>query len=103
MRAGPGLQAFPAGLVAFLGGLSLNRIFGSKDSLPPLLRKSLKYETCSSPVTENVPLRRDRFIHRVPPSVTGLVRSWRMPLHPSSVNGPVHSPSIHLVNSPHTY
>ena len=37
MRAGPGLQAFPAGLAAFLGGLqaflgglSLNRIFCSK-------------------------------------------------------------------------
>jgi len=52
MRAGPGLQAFPAGLAAFLGGLqavlgglSLNRLFCSKDSLLPLLRKSLKYET----------------------------------------------------------
>ena len=52
MRAGPGLQAFPAGLAAFLGGLqaflgglSLNRIFCSKDSLLPLLRKSPKYET----------------------------------------------------------
>jgi len=40
MRAGPGLQAFPAGLAAFLGGLSLNRIFCSTDS--PLLRKSPK-------------------------------------------------------------
>jgi len=45
MRAGPGLQAFPAGLAVFLGGLSLNRIFCSKDSLLPLLRKSPKYET----------------------------------------------------------
>jgi len=38
MRAGPSLAAF-------LGGLSLNRIFCSKDSLLPLLRKSPKYET----------------------------------------------------------
>ena len=38
MRAWPGLAAFPAGLAAFLGGLSLNRIFC-------LLRKSPKYET----------------------------------------------------------
>jgi len=38
IRAGPGLKAFPAGLAAFLGGLSLNRIFC-------LLRKSPKYET----------------------------------------------------------
>jgi len=52
MRAGPGLQAFPAGLAAFLGGLqaflgglSLNRIFCLKDSLLPILRKSPKYET----------------------------------------------------------
>jgi hypothetical protein len=45
MKARPGLQAFPAGLAAFLGGLSLNRIFCSKDSLLPLLRKSPKYET----------------------------------------------------------
>ena len=45
MRAGPGLQAFPAGLAAFLGGLSLNRIFSLKDSLLPILRKSPKYET----------------------------------------------------------
>ena len=52
MRAGPGLQAIPAGLAAFLGGLqaflgglSLNRIFCSKDSLLPILRKSPKYET----------------------------------------------------------
>jgi hypothetical protein len=45
MRAGPGLVAFPAGLAAFLGGLSLNRIFCSKDSLLPILRKSPKYET----------------------------------------------------------
>jgi len=42
MRAGPGLQAFPAGLAAFLGGLSLNRICCSKDSLLPILRKSPK-------------------------------------------------------------
>jgi hypothetical protein len=45
MGAGPGLQAFPAGLAAFLGGLSLNRIFCSKDSLLHILRKSPKYET----------------------------------------------------------
>jgi len=45
IRAKPGLQAFPASLAAFLGGLqaflgrqSLNRIFC-------LLRKSPKYET----------------------------------------------------------
>jgi len=59
MRAGPGLQAFPAGLAAFhggmaaflrglqafLGGLSLNIIFCSKDSLLPILRMPPKYET----------------------------------------------------------
>jgi len=31
MRAGPGLAAFPAGLAAFLGGLSLNRILLTRD------------------------------------------------------------------------
>jgi hypothetical protein len=45
MRAGPGLAGFPAGLAGFLGGLSQNKIFCSKDSLLPLLRKSPKYET----------------------------------------------------------
>jgi len=52
IRAGRGLQAFPAslavflgGLAAFLGRLSLNKIFCSKDSLLPILRKSPKYET----------------------------------------------------------
>jgi hypothetical protein len=45
MRAGPGLQAFPAGLAAFLGGLSQNRIFCLKDSLLPILRKCPKYKT----------------------------------------------------------
>jgi len=44
MRAGPGLAAFQAGLAAFLGRLSLNRIFCSKDSLLALLRKSPKYD-----------------------------------------------------------
>jgi len=65
MRARPGLQAFLGGRAAdlqaqggrlawrlflggreaFLGRLSLNRIFCSKDSLLPLLRKSQKYKT----------------------------------------------------------
>jgi len=55
MRAGPAgfsgracrlfLGGRAAGLQAFLGGLSLNRIFCSKDSLPSSLRKSPKYET----------------------------------------------------------
>jgi hypothetical protein len=52
MRAGPGLAAYLGGLAAFLGsraaflgGLSLNRIFCSKDSLLPLLRQPPKYET----------------------------------------------------------
>jgi hypothetical protein len=45
MRAGPGLAAFLGGRAASLGGLSLNRIFCSKDSLLPLLRKSPKYGT----------------------------------------------------------
>jgi hypothetical protein len=40
---------------------------------------------CSSPVTEDVPPRRDRSMHGVPPSVTGLVVSWSVPLHPTSV------------------
>jgi len=40
---------------------------------------------CSSPVTEDVPPRRDRSIHGVPPSVTGLVLSQSVPLHPTSV------------------
>jgi len=46
--------------------------------------------TCSSPVTEDVPPRRDWSIHGVPPSVTGLVLSRSVPLYPTSVNGPVH-------------
>jgi hypothetical protein len=45
MRAGPSLRAFPAGLAAFLAGLSLNRIFCLKDSLLAILRKSPKYVT----------------------------------------------------------
>jgi hypothetical protein len=40
---------------------------------------------CSSPVTEDVPPRRDRSIHGVPPSVAGLVLSRSVPLHPTSV------------------
>ena len=58
---------------------------------------------CSSPVTEDVPPRRDRSIHGVPPSVTGLVHSRSVPLHPTSVNGPVHSRSVHSVNALHAY
>jgi hypothetical protein len=50
---------------------------------------------CSSPVTEDVPPRRDRSIHGVPPSVAGLVHSRSVPLHPTSVTGLVHSQSIH--------
>jgi hypothetical protein len=50
---------------------------------------------CSSPVTEDVPPRRDRSIHGVPPSVAGLVHSRSVPLHPTSVTGLVHSRSIH--------
>jgi len=50
---------------------------------------------CSSPVTEDVPPRRDRSIHGVPPSVTGLVHSRSVPRHPTSVTGLVHSWSIH--------
>ena len=56
-----------------------------------------------SPVTEDVPPRRDRSIHGVPPSVTGLVHSRSVPLHPTSVNGLVHSPSVHSVNALHAY
>jgi hypothetical protein len=58
---------------------------------------------CSSPVTEDVPPRRDRSIHGVPPSVSGLVHSRSIPLYPTSVNGLVHSPSVHSVNTLHTY
>jgi hypothetical protein len=43
VRAGP--TGIPAGLAAFLGGLSLNRILFWKHSLLPTLRKSRKYET----------------------------------------------------------
>jgi hypothetical protein len=50
---------------------------------------------CSSPVAEDVPPRRDRSIHGVPPSVPGLVHSRSIPLHPTSVNGLVHSLSVH--------
>ena len=57
---------------------------------------------CSSPFAEDVPPRRDRSIHGVPPSVTGLVHSRSVPLHPTSVNGLVHSPSVHSVNTLHT-
>ena len=42
--------------------------------------------SCSSPVTEDVPPRRDWSIQRVPPSVTGLVHSRSIFLHPTSVN-----------------
>jgi len=48
------------------------------------------YTICSSPVTEDVPPRRDRSSHGLPPSVTGLVQSWSIPLHPTSVTGLVH-------------
>jgi len=58
---------------------------------------------CSSPVTEDVPPRRDRSIHGVPPSVIGLVHSRSISLHPTSVNGLVYSPSVYSVNTPHTY
>jgi hypothetical protein len=40
----------------------------------------------SCPVTEDVPPRRDQSIHRVPPSVTGLVHLRNIPLHLTSVN-----------------
>jgi hypothetical protein len=50
---------------------------------------------CSSPVTEEVPPRRDRSSHGALPSVTGLVHSRSVPLHPTSVTGLVHSRSIH--------
>jgi hypothetical protein len=52
---------------------------------------------CSSPVTEDVPPRRDRSIHGVPPSVAGLVHSRSVPLHPTSVTGLVHSRSVYSV------
>jgi hypothetical protein len=58
---------------------------------------------CSSPVTEDVPPRRDWSTHGVPPSVTGLVHSRSVPLHPTSVNGLVHSLSVHSVNALHAY
>jgi hypothetical protein len=45
---------------------------------------------CSSPVMEDVPPRRDRSIRGVPPSVTGLVHSRSVPLHPTSVKGLVY-------------
>jgi hypothetical protein len=35
--------------------------------------------------------------------VTGLVLSRSVPLHPTSVNGPVHSRSVHSVNALHAY
>jgi len=43
--SGRACRVFLGARAAFLGGLSLNRIFCSKDSLLPLLRKSPKYET----------------------------------------------------------
>jgi hypothetical protein len=63
----------------------------------PLVRYMGKPQNvcCSSPVTEDVPPRRDRSIHGVPPSVSGLVHSRSVPLHPTSVTGLVHSRSIH--------
>ena len=67
----------------------------------PFIKYSLELLTrhvnniCSSPVTEDVPPRRDQSIHGVPPSVTGLVYSRSVPLHPTSVTGLVHSWSIH--------
>ena len=68
-----------------------------------VLTKNTSLVCCSSPVTEDVPPRRDRFIHGVPPSVTGLVLSQSVPLHPTSVNGPVHPRSVHSVNTLYAY
>ena len=60
------------------------------------LSPKIKFCTfCSSPVTEDVPPRRDRSSHGVPPSVTGLVHPRSVPLHPTSVTWLVHSRSIH--------
>ena len=56
---------------------------------------------CSSPVTEDVPPLSDQSTHGVPPSMTGPVLSRSVPLHPTSVNGPVHSWSVHSVNPRH--
>jgi hypothetical protein len=69
----------------------------------PRLKNHREHTLCSSPVTEDVPPRRDRSSHGVPPSVTGLVHSRSVPLHPTSVNGLVHSPSVHSVNALHSY
>jgi len=58
-----------------------------KEDMEVLLsvRPDIEITECSSPVTEDVPPRRDRSIHGVPPSVTGLVLSRSVPLHPTSV------------------
>jgi len=62
MRAGPGLAAFPAGLAAFLGGLSLNRIFCSKDSLLFTKKVSKVRNTISNSII--VALLLPYFIHQ---------------------------------------
>jgi len=46
MRAGPGLQAFPAGLATFLRGLSLNRI----SMIPPVQQWTSPDRVRPSPV-----------------------------------------------------
>ena len=64
---------------------------------------TVRFIMCSSPVTEGVSPRRDWSIHGVPPSVTGLLHSRSVPLHPISVNGLVYSFSVHSVNALHAY
>ena len=57
----------------------------------------LSQKNCSSPVTEDVPPRRDRSIHGVTPPVSGLVHSWSVHLCSTCVTGLVHLRSIHTM------
>jgi len=102
MRIGEELGFYPTAMavVLYVIHAQLQHVPGSI-GFKNLLDIAIIY--CSSPVTEDVPTRRDRSIHGVPPSVTGLVHSRSIPLHPTSVNGLVHSPSVHSVNTVHTY
>ena len=68
-------------------------------TLPCIRSLEEKNIHCSSPVTEDVPLRGEQSIHGVPPCVTGLIVSRRVPLHPTSVYGLVHSRSVDSINA----
>jgi hypothetical protein len=72
-------------------------------SIPPIALhgSDLWSDPCSSPFTEAVPLRRDRSIRGVPPSVNGLVHSLSVP-HLGEWTGSF-TECTHFVNTLHSY